>query len=277
MEGVFPQIDPSNVAVRWAPLVVRPITTGPECFVAAIAAHARTGEIGCHRLADGRRMRTLFQQRTDRIGAVIDASVASLRGHLESTLTLDGWESPFDGVHLGNSSTVYASRLSDAFVMAAKSCSVFGEPRILQEVGESAVQDPGPWEAPVADVLHRMRPGLSNSIDAQLAVGTTQHTVTFTFYGVNLAANFVLLNPQRLTASLREARAHLWNLSLIADAPDLLFRPSRLELLAGVRNEDARMKGVIEELAYEAGFRRVNVTRVESTEQAAEQIVALAA
>ncbi|MDE0444083.1 MAG: hypothetical protein OXL38_18485 [Gammaproteobacteria bacterium] len=222
-------------------------------------------------------MRTLFQQRTDRIGAVIDASVASLRGHLESTLTLDGWESPFDGVHLGNSSTVYASRLSDAFVMAAKSCSVFGEPRILQEVGESAVQDPGPWEAPVADVLHRMRPGLSNSIDAQLAVGTTQHTVTFTFYGVNLAANFVLLNPQRLTASLREARAHLWNLSLIADAPDLLFRPSRLELLAGVRNEDARMKGVIEELAYEAGFRRVNVTRVESTEQAAEQIVALAA
>ena len=100
---------------------------------------------------------------------------------------------------------------------------------------------------------------------------------TFTFFGVNLAANFVLLNPQRLTTSLREARAHLWNLSLVADAPDLLFRPSRLELLTGVRSEDERIPGVIEELAFEGGFRRVNVTRVESTEQAAEQIAAKAA
>ncbi|MCE2461652.1 MAG: hypothetical protein J4F38_12855 [Pseudomonadales bacterium] len=277
MAGFFPDIDARNVAVRWTPLVVRPIASGPECFVAAIAANARTGEVGCHRLVDGRRMRTLFHDGASRLGAVVDASVASLRNHLESRLELDGWQSPFDGVYLGNGSTVYVRRFRDAFEMAARTCAVFGEPGLLDGAHDEGLPESDPWKAPVADVLRELRPELSNSVDAQLALATTEHTITFTFFGVNLAANFVLLNPQRLTTSLREARAHLWNLSLVADAPDLLFRPSRLELLTGVRSEDERIPGVIEELAFEGGFRRVNVTRVESTEQAAEQIAAKAA
>ncbi|MCY3620905.1 MAG: hypothetical protein OXH68_04240 [Gammaproteobacteria bacterium] len=222
-------------------------------------------------------MRTLFHDGASRLGAVIDASVASLRSHLESRLELDGWQSPFEGVSLGNGSTVYVRRFNDAFAIAAKTCAVFGEPGIMDEVVDDDLLEPDPWKTPVADVLRELRPQLSNSVEAQLSLATTEHTITFTFFGVNLAANFVLLNPQRLTTSLREARAHLWNLSLVADAPDLLFRPNRLELLTGVRSEDERMRGVIEELAFEGGFRRVNVTRVDSTEQAAEQIVAKAA
>ena len=219
MLGEFPQRDPMNVAVRWAPLLVCPIPWGHERFVAAIAAKGRAGEIGCLRLIDGRRMNALFQNRSAQIGAVVDASVESMRDYLENAVELDGWHSPFEGVHLGDESTVYVRRFSDAFPMAAKLCAAFGELKFPEQVGANPVAA-GPWQTTVTDLLRQRCPGLSNSIDAQIALGTTRHTISFTFYGVDLAANFVLLNPQRLAASLREARAHLWNLSLIADAPE---------------------------------------------------------
>ena len=106
---------------------------------------------------------------------------------------------------------------------------------------------------------------------------TTAHPITFTFLGSSLAANVVVLSSQRLALSMREARAHLWNLSLVADAPDLLIKPQRLELLAGVREENARVRDAIEELDYEAKRRSVRVSRVESSEDAARRIIALAA
>ena len=276
MTSIFPKSDSNVVAVRWAPLIIKPIPFGPESCVAAIAAQAQSGEVGCQRLADRRRVSALFQDQADHFGAVIDASLASLQSHLKNRIGLDGWSSPFEGVALGRPSTAYVRRFGDVFGLAARTYSVFGHPGQFEAVDEPSA-GPGPWEDSVAELLRKMRPALSNSINAQLALAEARHTITFTFYGVHLAANFVLLNPGRLAASLREARAHLWNLSLVAEAPDLLIRPGRLELLAGLSTDDSRASGVIEELAFEARCRHVSVTRVDSSEHAAEQICAMAA
>ncbi|MCE2425410.1 MAG: hypothetical protein J4F45_09975 [Pseudomonadales bacterium] len=277
MTSIFPKIDSNVMAVTWAPLVIRPIPNGPESFVAAIVARSRSGEVGCHSLVDRGRIGALFQNRDGTFGAVVDASVASLRHHLESQIKFEGWSSPFEGVALGSPTLTYVHRFSDVYGMAAKACSVFGNTGQFDVAPVEPTEAAGPWGESVTDLLKRMRPALSNSINAQLALGGARHMITFTFYGVRLAANFVLLNPGRLANSLREARAHLWNLSLVAEAPDLLIRPNQLELFAGVRTDDRRAQGVIEELALEAKFRHVTVSRVESAEQAAEQIVAKAA
>ena len=277
MASIFPKIDSNAMDVMWAPLIVKPVPNGPESVVAAIVARSRSGEVGCHSLVDRGRINALFQSRAGTLGAVVDASIASLRRHLESQIEFEGWSSPFEGVALGNPTRTYVHRFSDVYGMAAKTCSVFGNIRQFDEPRAEPTDAPGPWGESVTDLLKRMRPALSNSVDAQLALGGARHTITFTFYGVRLAANFVLLNPSRLANSMREARAHLWNLSLVAEAPDLLIRPNQLELFAGVRTDDQRAQGVIEELAIEAKFRQVAVTRVESAEQAAEQIVAKAA
>ena len=272
----FPTVDPTALQVVWAPLLVRPIAQGPECFVAAIAAHSNSGEVGCYPLVDRRRMSALSRDHVDTLSGVVDASVDSLRRHLESQIDLDGWLSPFEGVTLGNPATAYVHKFSEVFGVAARVCSAFGDLRQFDETYSEpkAVEDP--WAESVPELLGRMTPTLSNSINAQLALAGAGHAMTFTFYGVHLAANFVLLNPQRMAASMREARAHLWNLSLVAEAPDLLIRPGRLELFAGLRVDDSRTRGGIEELAVEAKWRHVGVTRVESSEHAAEQIVALA-
>ena len=283
MNGAFPTVDPNGVTVRWAPLIVKPIPSGPERFVAAIAAFAETGETACRRLVDRRRLRAMFGNDSIGLGAVVDTSLASLDNHLAAcvgrqqmhrTQCFD-WTSPLRGVWLGDSSEVYVSKFSDVFLRAAQLCSAFGS-----EFADAKTTD-GPetqrWRTPVVEIVKKLKPRLANSLNAQLRLGATDHAITFTFFGTSLAANVVVLTPQRMALSMREARAHLWNLSLVADAADLLIKPSRLELLAGAREDNPQVRGAIEELAFEAKGRSVNVSRVESSEDAALQIIAKAA
>lgn len=284
MNSAFPTATPKGLTVHWAPLLIHPIADGPECFVAAIAATTETGESVCRRLVDGRRLKAMFRDGFPSLGAVIDASVTSLGNHLNAAVaeqtpvrasSLRRWSSPFQGVRLGEPNTIFVSKFSDAFTRAAVLCSAFGGEQL--QANSFATPEANRWAEPVAAVVKKLRPQLSNSLNAQLRLSATEHAITFTFFGTSLAANVVVLSSQRMALSMREARAHLWNLSLLADAPDLLIKPARLELFAGVREEGAQVRNAIEELALEAGRRAVSVSRVESSEDAARQIIAMAA
>ena len=275
MKSMFPEIDQNAIRVRWAPLVVEPIPLAPERFVAAIVATTSTGEFACHRLLDGRRLKDLVGEGADSLSAVIDVSSASLSRHLHQSNDLGDWKSPFEGVRLGGDSINYVRRFHDIFTMAAPLCSAFGN-QVLQ-LGQEAPGSKKLWDVPVVDHVKKIKPNLSNSLNAQLRFSSSQHTVTFTYFGTKLAANVVVLNSQRMAMSLREARAHLWNLSLLADVPNLLFKPDRLALLAGVQLDGKKVREAIEELTFEASRRDVVVSRVESSEDAARRIISMAA
>ncbi len=275
MKSMFPEIDRNALRVRWAPLVVEPIPLAPDRFVAAIVAITFSGEFACHRQMDRRRLKELVGEGADSLAAVIDVSSASLARHVAQSNDLSDWKSPFDGVYLGGDSINYVRRFNDIFSIASPLCSVFGKPVV--QVGQDVPESTNPWDVPVIEHIRKIRPNLSNSLNAQLQFSSSEHTVTFTYFGTKLAANVVILNSKRMAVSLREARAHLWNLSLLADAPNLLFKPDRLELLTGVQDDGRKVREAIEELTFEASRRDVFVSRVESSEDAARRIVSIAA
>ncbi len=281
--SAFPNNFPDGMIVHWAPLLVHPIMDGPECFVGAIAAATETGEAACWRLVDGRRLKAMFGDGFPALGAVLDVSVESLENHFKALAPtgkalganlFQSWKSPFEGVELGDTAATYVVEFRDAFASAAEQCSAFGIG--YADTPSFANPEAQRWSSPVAEVVKGLKPQLSNHLNAELRM-TTAHPITFTFLGSSLAANVVVLSSQRMALSMREARAHLWNLSMVADAPDLLIKPRRLELLAGVRDESPRVRDAIEELDYEAKRRSVHVSRVESSEDAARRIIALAA
>ncbi|MDE0177017.1 MAG: hypothetical protein OXP36_00340, partial [Gammaproteobacteria bacterium] len=127
MTSIFPKIDPGLMPVNWAPLVVKPFPYGPEAFVAAIAAHAQSGEMGCRSLLSPARIGALFGDRASLLGAVVDGSLASLRRHLRTRREFDGWSSPFEGVDLGEPTLTYVLSFTDVYAMAGKTCSIFGD------------------------------------------------------------------------------------------------------------------------------------------------------
>ena len=284
MNGAFPTAPPTGLNVYWAPLVIEPVPDGPERFVAAVAAVSETGESGFRPLVNRQRLKAMFGGASVALGGVVDTGIASLQNFLAANgprqasrhaPDLGGWASPLQGVYLGDSQVMYVSRFGDVFARAARQCSVFGGD-FLDADGEDTAE-PHPWAVPVVDVLKKLKPQLSNSLNAPVRLRTIDHAIRFTFYGTTLAANVVVLSPRRMAASLREARAHLWNLSLVAEVPDLLIRPGKLELLTGVTEDSPQTRSAIEELAFEAMGRSVNVSRVESSEDAARQIIAKAA
>ena len=283
MSADFPSANINGQNVHWAPLLVHPIADGPECFVAAIAAVGESGEAVVHRLLGARRLKAMFGGSFAGLGAVIDASVNSLSCYLQATLpkapslatsALRGWSSPLQGVRLGETSPMFAESLGQAITRASHLCAAFGE---APANASSTSPEASRWSEPVDAAVKRLKPQLSNSLNGELRLSATEHAISFAFLGMSLAANVVVLNPQRMAQSMREARAHLWNLSLLADAPNVLIKPSRLELLAGAREEGPRVREAIQELALEGGSRSVGVTRVESSEDAARQIIAMAA
>ena len=275
MKSQFPEIDQNAIRVRWAPLVVEPIPLAPERLVAAIVATTSTGEFAFHRQLDQRRLKELVGEGADSLAAVIDVSSASLARHLDQSNDFGDWQSPFEGVYLRGDSVNYVRRFNDIFSLAPPLCSVFGK-QVIQPGQEVPISEK-PWDVPVIENIRKIKPELSNSLNAQLQFSSSQHTVTFTYFGTKLAANVVVLNSQRMAVSLREARAYLWNLSLLTDAPNLLFKPDRLELLTGVQLDGKKVREAIEELTFEASRRDVVVSRVESSEDAARRIISMAA
>lgn len=285
MNDAFPSVPLTGLNVYWAPLVIEPVPNSPERFVAAIAAVSETGESGFRPLVNRQRLKAMFGSASVALGGVVDTGIASLQSYLATNgpvqaqrraPALRDWSSPLQGVYLGDSHVTYVSSFGDVFPRAARQCSVFGS-GLLDAEHQDTVTPHHPWAVPVVDVLKKLKPQLSNSLNAPVRLRTTDHAIRFTYYGVTLAANVVVLSPRRMAASLREARAHLWNLSLVADVPDLLIRPINLELLTGVTEDNPQTRSAIEELAFEARGRSVNVSRVESSEDAARQIIAKAA
>lgn len=279
----FPTATANGVNVTWAPLVVEPVPGGPERFVAAIAAVSETGETACRRLVDRRRLRTVFGSASPSLSATADTAVASLGRYLEvngptqagqGVPDLCSWRSPLQGVYLGESRAAYVARFSDVFLRAEQFC--LANVPAFDSGNESDAQPPISVRG-VVKVVKERSPQLANSLDAEVVLHTTEHAIRFTFYGARLAANVVVLNASRMTTSLREARAHLWSLSLVADATGLLFKPSHLELLTGVTEDSAQTRSALDELAFEGQRRSVNVSRVASSEDAAMRIIAQAA
>ena len=270
----FPQVTSSDVRTTWAPLMVEPIIKGPERLVAAVAAISDQGEIGFQRRIDKKRGDALFGSSSRMLGGMIDASLESLNAHLRANGQLRGWRNPFVGVYLGEHCVDYVPSFDAIFELAAQLCSLLGS--TPPHTAPVAVRRRG-WAEEVGGLVKQLRPGFSNCVNAQLRLTPKDHTVTFTFYGVHLAANVVSLHPGRLTAALREARAHLWNLNLLADAPELLFHPERLELLACTAEDSPDTADAIEELAWEASRRQVEVFSMRTPEDAAHHIVAHAA
>ena len=111
-----------------------------------------------------------------------------------------------------------------------------------------------------------------------LFLGNHEVPAIFTFYSPDLAASLVPLTHNKLKQKVEEARAKLWSLDMLSDAPNFLFKPTRRELLAACEsNEQDSKKNLIfeavEELRDEASRRGVELADVSSPAEAARHIL----
>ena len=259
-----------GVPTRWATVLLQPLPGSGERVVVAVAAVSDNGETRCLRTIDPANVKAVFRDEHHYVSALIKFVMDSLGAHLAHAQSLDNWVPPVEGVALGVRQQGKAVDIDD-FVRGAASLSTIFYSDPLQPRAAAAKRLR--WMDAVSAILATQNKRLCAYLDVRVPLGGHDAPATFSFLDSGLAANLVTFSQGDLRARIEDARASLWSLSLLADAP-YIFRPERKELLAGTDVEpDARVREAVDEIADEAARRSVLVTQLATPEAVADHIL----
>ena len=238
----------------------------------AIAA-VNENEVRCSQTIDPAIARAVFRDDRKYVADLIDIVTESLRAHLDHNKSLGQWPPPVEGVSLGSEQESRFSDIDELVRRAGSMSTVFHG-----EYFKPQSKDPKPvrWTDEVTSILINRNERLRDHLDVRVHLGQYDSPAQFTFLDAFFAANLVTFSKSNLKRRVEQARAGLWNLSLLKDGP-MLFRPERRELLAGIETSDQRasanVREAIDEISDEAARRDVLVTELSSPEAVAEHIL----
>ena len=262
--------DNDAVPTRWATVSLQPMPGSNERIVVAVAAVNDNGETRCLRTIDPANAKAVFRDEHRYVSELIAFVADSLGTHLAHDQALEDWAPPVEGVFLTAQQRAKAADI-DEFLRRAASLSTIFYSDHLQPQPKAA--KPRRWMDAVASILATRDERLCNYLEVQVPLGGHDAPATFSFLDSGFAANLVTFSQGNLKRRVEDARADLWSLSLLADAP-YIFRPKRKELLAGTDAEpEASVREAIAEIADEASRRDVLVTELATPEAVADHIV----
>ena len=258
-----------GVPIQWATVLLQPLPGSGERIVVAVAAVSENGETRCLRTIDPAHAKAIFRDEHQYAADLISFVTDSLDAHLAHAKSLDDWEPPLEGVGLGVRQRGKATDIDDFLRRAASLSTIFYSDQLRSLARPARAPR---WMEVVEAILATQDQRLCRHLDVRVPLGGHDAPATFSFLDSGLAANLVAFSQGNLKDRIQEARAGLWSLDLLADAP-YLFRPERKELLAGTDVEaDARVREAVDEIAEEAARRSVLVTRLATPEEAADHI-----
>ena len=261
-----------TLATRWAPVLLEPIPGTEERIVIAIAA-INESEMRCSQTIDPAIARAMFRDDRRYIADLIDIVTESLGAHLEHNRSLGQWPPPVEGVSLGSEQESRSSDIDELVRRAGSMSTVFHGDYFKPQSKEPK---PVRWTEEVTSILINKNERLRDHLKVRVHLGQYDSPAEFTFLDPFFAASLVTFSRSNLKRRVEQARAGLWNLSLLKDGPTL-FRPERRELLAGTEFSDqlvsANVREAIDEISDEASRRDVLVTELTSPQAVAEHIL----
>jgi len=268
---------PSNVQdFRWAPIYFEPIPMSGERIAIALIATQSDGKFKCMSLIDPKQRGTLFKAENTYVKNVLSLVIESCASHFANSNAIEDWQMPVSGVYLGVVNEAKSASLEDLVMHAAPMTSFFYHAPVEHDTNIKPREVN--WAKSVADIVLLSNARYKQNLNVSLFLGNHEVPAIFTFYSPELAASLVPLTHNKLKQKVEEARAKLWSLDMLSDAPNFLFKPTRRELLAACEsNEQDSKKNLIfeavEELRDEASRRGVELADVSSPAEAARHIL----
>jgi hypothetical protein len=268
---------PGNVQdSRWAPIYFEPIPMSGERIAIALIATRSDGEFKCVSLINPKQLGTLFKAANNYVKNVLSLVIESCASHCANSNTLEDWQVPISGVYLGVVNEAKSASLDDLVMHASPMTSFLDHPPVEHDTNIKPREVN--WAKSVADIVLLSNARYKQNLNVSLFLGNHEMPAIFTFYSPDLAASLVPITHNKLKQKVEEARAKLWSLDMLSDAPNFLFKPSRRELLAACEpNEQDSKKNLIfeavEELRDEASRRGVELADVSSPADAAGHIL----
>ena len=252
--------------IDWASVLMEPMAGCGERITVAVAAMDDLGNRRVVGTVQPKMARLLFADQAGLYQDMVTLAVESLSGWSAETGGLEGWTPPLAGMSLGTIHQCHVESVDVALERAMHMVSFLHRGTLAMPTKQPRVR----WERAVRDGLLERDSRLANNVNAKIHLADRDVPATFTFLSAAYAANVVSFEGASISRAMNEARAKAWSLDRIGDAPSILFRPERRELLAGLPHGDGpRRDDVLEavaEIQDEAQRRHLSVICVDSPE-----------
>ena len=269
----------------WKPFYWEPVEGTGERLMAGIVLNF-DGQWGAYRMLRNDVLDSLYGKASADPRRLIDEALQMCLA-VAVAAGEDGLDSlhPVMGLHPGNSRTTDALSVADAIRQAVLLQSSLAQLDGWDELEES--DTPGPEEVnkrfttEVRDAVLAIRPTLATYFGRTALLTHGGRPVKFGYLSEKMVLHFSVLHPVRQAASVRDARARLWELSLARSMAQLEIAalitaiPRNDELTLGRKQlEELAHKRV--EIELEARDANLDVIAVTSASEAASKIVEMA-
>ena len=272
-----PRLSERESLTFWAPILLEPLLGSEERVTVALVAVNAAGETGIFSMTNPETAKIHFRDEAKYVLDIINVTLDSCKSALQQGVNLSEWQPPLEGVFLGAVRETLASSPSE-FLRSAAPLSSFVYRDPLGDDQQSTSRPKARWGARVRNKVLKANMELKRNFDVRIHLGNHDAPAVIGFIYRSFAANLATLSGKKLSEQLREARAKLWTLNLLQDAPNFLFKPEKRELLTGIEaQEDDPRRHLIQEAAEELGEegarRGVSVMRMGSVEEAAQHLL----
>ena len=280
LDSLFPE--PPETTGYWRSVYLEPIVgSGEKMAIAAIAVSENSFKV--IQSVRSELLDCLYGNQAENIGSMITWVINSLKKELKNSGNLHNWQSPIGGVHISDETLARGSNIDDILRQAIRFSASLSS---LSLDAERSDDDEQPkryaehWSRSISTAMKEVNPQLLSSFGKRVQLGETNVLTSFGFIHGEYTANFGLLVPSRLSASLNNVKAKLLDLETFKKS-SLGVKPSSFEVIIGSPSlqdptlTDKSIKKirdnftVIEEIAHAEG---ISVYRAESAEEAASYI-----
>jgi hypothetical protein len=280
LNSLFPELP--KFSGWWRTVYLEPIVGSGERIAIAVLACGQN-EFKVTQAIRNELLDCLYGQQSENMRSMISWVIDTIRKEFKQFNSLEKWVSPFEGVTLGNQTTARGQNLDEILRQAVRFTSSLSSLSLDAERSEDEVQPrrySEHWSRSIAQEIKSTNPQLLPSFGQKVQLGESKLLTSFGFIHGEYTANFGLLVPSRLSASLNSVKAKLLDLETFKKS-GLLARPSNYEIIIGTPADadptltDSSLKklrdniDMIGELASSEG---IEVFRAESSEIAAEHI-----
>lgn len=269
----------------WRPLFWEPVAgTGERLMVGVV--HGFDGAWSAQRLIRDDVLNSLYGKASADVERLLDHALSTYSAAARATNELDSVSFPIAGLRPGPVRRIKVDSVSELLHVAALLYSSLAQIDRFDEQDENdapqAEEVNKRFGTEVRDTVIARRPDLASAFGRGGRLITGGRLVKFGFYSPSVILHFSVLHPVRQAASVRDARAKLWELSRAADISGVM----RSGLIAAVPRGDDPAIGPRQrdqlranqfEIEREADSARIRLYPVHTATEGADTLIELAA
>lgn len=286
LEELFPT-EPEFLGT-WQTMYLEPIVGSGERISVAVVAIGDNKQYKIVQAIRSELLECLYGAQSQRMQSMIDWLIESASKELKLRNGLSEWVAPFDGVKLGEISNAADENIEGILKQAIRFTASLSSLALDAEREDEDFQPKRyseQWASTISDEMNIINPRLAGFFKRRLKISESSILTAFGFMNDKYVSNFGLLIPTRLSTSLSNVKAKLFDLESLKKSQHLI-KPECYEIVIGTPSLTDptltakslnRLRETIEMVTEVAASENIKLFRAENAREAAEHINKVAA